>query len=106
LRVGFDIAPVSLNQAGERRYAESLLRAFHAAGGIEVAELTPLRRQPAGLRQRVAYQAVAEALYYPLLLGRQARAAGVDLVHHPRHLVPRSTGYPGRRWSRCTTCCR
>jgi glycosyltransferase involved in cell wall biosynthesis len=45
--------------------------------------------------QRVAYQAVAEAVYYPLLLGRRARRAGAELVHHPRHLVPPELGLPG-----------
>jgi glycosyltransferase involved in cell wall biosynthesis len=95
VRVGYDIAPLSLNWAGERRYAESLLRALRTAAGVEVEELTLWRREPAGMFQRVAYQAVAEAVYYPLLLGRRARRAGAELVHHPRHLVPPEHGLPG-----------
>jgi glycosyltransferase involved in cell wall biosynthesis len=95
VRVGYDIAPLSLNWAGERRYAASLLRALRATPGVEVEELTLWRRQPGGLFQRVAYQAAAEAVYYPLLLGRRARRVGVELVHHPRHLVPPEHGLPG-----------
>jgi glycosyltransferase involved in cell wall biosynthesis len=95
VRVGYDIAPLSLNWAGERRYAESLLRALRTTAGVEVEELTLWRREPAGMFQRVAYQAVAEAVYYPLLLGRRARRAGAELVHHPRHLVPPEHGLPG-----------
>jgi hypothetical protein len=95
VRVGYDIAPLSLNWAGERRYAASLLRALRTTTGVEVEELTLWRREPAGMFQRVAYQAVAEAVYYPLLLGRRARRAGVQLVHHPRHLVPPEHGLPG-----------
>jgi glycosyltransferase involved in cell wall biosynthesis len=95
VRVGYDIAPLSLNWAGERRYAASLLRALRATPGVEVEELTLWRREPGGVFQRVAYQAVAEAVYYPLLLGRRARRAGAELVHHPRHLVPPEHGLPG-----------
>lgn len=95
MKVGYDMAPLSLNWAGERRYAASLLRALHATAGVEVAELTLSRREPGGMAQRVAYQAAAEALYYPLLLGRRARRAGAELVHHPRHLVPPELHLPG-----------
>jgi glycosyltransferase involved in cell wall biosynthesis len=95
VRVGFDIAPLSLNRAGERRYALALLRALRAGGEVELRELTLLRRAPRGILQRVVYQAAAEAVYYPFLLGPRARRAGVDLVHHPRHLVPPELGLPG-----------
>jgi glycosyltransferase involved in cell wall biosynthesis len=94
VRVGFDAAPMSMNQAGERRYAAALLEALRALGEPEVAELTPSRREPGGLLRRVAYQGMAEAIYYPFWIGRQARQAGVDLVHHPRHLVPPELGLP------------
>jgi glycosyltransferase involved in cell wall biosynthesis len=92
MRVGFDTAPLSLNQAGERRYAGALLDALRAGGQVEVEELTLARREPGGMAQRVAYQAAAEAVYYPLLIGRKAKRSQVDLVHHPRHLVPRELG--------------
>ncbi len=95
MKVGYDIAPRSLNWAGERRYATSLLQALHATAGVEVAELAFWRREPGSMAQRVAYQAAAEAVYYPLLLGRRAREAGADLVHHPRHLVPPELHLPG-----------
>jgi glycosyltransferase involved in cell wall biosynthesis len=92
VKVGFDTAPLSLNWAGERRYASALLAALRAGGQVEVEELTLARREPAGTAQRVAYQAATEGIYYPLLIGRKARRAGVDLIHHPRHLVPPELG--------------
>jgi glycosyltransferase involved in cell wall biosynthesis len=92
VRVGYDTAPLAMNEAGERRYAAALLKALEARGDIELTRLTLMRRRPHGFPQRVAWQAAAEALYYPLLIARQARAAGVDLVHHPRHLVPPEVG--------------
>jgi glycosyltransferase involved in cell wall biosynthesis len=93
--VGYDMAPLSLNWAGERRYAGALLAALRRTPGVEVAELTLLRREPRNLAQRVAYQALVEGLYYPLLIGRRARRMGAELVHHPRHLVPPELGLPG-----------
>lgn len=95
MRVGFDVAPMSMNMAGERRYATALLDALRGLGEPDVAELTLARREPGGTLHRLAYQGLAEAVYYPFLLGRQARRAGVDLVHHPRHLVPPELGLPG-----------
>jgi glycosyltransferase involved in cell wall biosynthesis len=95
MRVGFDVAPLSINRAGERRYALELLGALRALGEPQVAELTLARHQPGGMVHRLVYQGLAEALYYPFLLGRQARRAGADLVHHPRHLVPPELGLPG-----------
>jgi glycosyltransferase involved in cell wall biosynthesis len=86
--VGYDLTPAALNQAGERRYTLGLLEALRARTDLEVAELSLTRRKPSVRVQRVAYQLVAEGVYYPLLLGAMARRAGVDLVHHPRNLVP------------------
>jgi glycosyltransferase involved in cell wall biosynthesis len=92
MRVGYDMAPVALNRAGERRYAVGLRRGLEAVPGVQVSELTFARRSPRSMAQRVAYQALAEGLYYPFLLGTRARRARVDLVHHPRHLVPPELG--------------
>jgi glycosyltransferase involved in cell wall biosynthesis len=92
IRIGYDTAPLSLNSAGEYRYASSLLRALHGLDGIELATMTLSRRRPGGIAQRVLYQGLAEALYYPLLVGARARRHGVDLVHYPRHLVPPTLG--------------
>jgi glycosyltransferase involved in cell wall biosynthesis len=92
VRVGYDTAPLSLNWAGERRYTSALLHALRESGAVEVEELTLARREPGGLAQRLAYQAAAEAVYYPFLIGRRASRAGVDLLHHPRHLVPPELG--------------
>jgi glycosyltransferase involved in cell wall biosynthesis len=94
MRVGFDIAPMSMNTAGERRYAGALLEALRKLDGIEPVELTLARMEPGGMPKRFAYQALAEALYYPFLLGMKARRARVEIVHHPRHLVPPELGLP------------
>lgn len=95
MRVGFDVAPLSMNRAGEWRYATALLQALRELGDLELSELTPARHEPGGAVHRLAYQALAEGVYYPFLLARQARRARVDLVHHPRHLVPPELGLPG-----------
>jgi glycosyltransferase involved in cell wall biosynthesis len=92
IQIGYDIAPLSLNSAGEYRYASSLLRALSRLDGIELTTMTLSRRRPRGIAQRVLYQGLAEALYYPLLVGARARRNGVDLLHYPRHLVPPTIG--------------
>ena len=92
MRVGFDTAPLALNAAGERRYAASLLTALEARDEIDVTRLRLSRRRPRSFSQRLVWQAAAEAVYYPLGIGRQARRAAVDVVHHPRHLVPPELG--------------
>jgi glycosyltransferase involved in cell wall biosynthesis len=90
IRVGYDIAPMSLNRAGEYRYAIALLHALKRRDDVEIREFTLARRRPENTLQRVVYQGLAEAVYYPLLVGRKAR--GTDLVHYPRHLVPPTLG--------------
>lgn len=92
MRLGYDTAPLALSQAGERRYAAALLAALDARDDVEVTRLSLSRRRPRSFGQRLAWQAAAEGLYYPLQLARKARAAGVELVHHPRHLVPPEPG--------------
>jgi len=90
--VGYDCAPLYLNQAGERRYASRMLSELQARSDIAVASLSPPPRRPQTMLQRVALQGMIQTLYYPLGLGHQASRAGVDLVHHPRHLVPPTYG--------------
>jgi glycosyltransferase involved in cell wall biosynthesis len=92
MRVGFDVAPIALNQAGERRYATALLGALRAREDVSVEELGLIRRQPGGMAQRVISQLAAEAVYYPALVGSMARRRGVDMIHFPRHLVPPGIG--------------
>jgi glycosyltransferase involved in cell wall biosynthesis len=92
LRVAYDTAPIALSRAGERRYALALLNALQARDDVEVATLTLSRRVPRSFTQRLAWQAAAEAVYYPLLAGRRVRAAGADLLHLPRHLVTPELG--------------
>jgi glycosyltransferase involved in cell wall biosynthesis len=88
MRIGFDIAPLALNRAGERRYTGALLAALSARSDIDVLPLTPFGRDPRSFRERLAWQAFAELVYYPALVDRRAAARGADLLHFPRHLVP------------------
>jgi glycosyltransferase involved in cell wall biosynthesis len=92
VKVGFDAAPIALSRAGERRYALSLLNALRERDDLELTTVNLSRRTPRSFAQRLVWQAAAEGLYYPLLEGRQLRAAGVELLHQPRHLVPMEFG--------------
>ena len=92
MRVGYDLTPLQLNWAGERRYAQELFEALRARGDVHLEPLVLTTRRPANLLQRVVSQATAEAVFYPLVIGRAARRRGVELMHYPRHLVPREAG--------------
>ena len=92
MRIGLDTTALSFNLAGESRYTLSLLAALDALRGVEVRPLTLSQRHPSNVRQRVAYQAAAELLYYPLGIARHARREGVELIHHPRPQVPPELG--------------
>jgi glycosyltransferase involved in cell wall biosynthesis len=59
---------------------------------VAVDSFTLSRRVPSRIEQRLVYQGLTEGVYLPLVLPWQARRAGVDLVHHPRPLVPREFG--------------
>lgn len=92
LTVGFDTAPLVLNRAGEFRYASRLLAALRARPGVDVRVLGPTSRVPRGPAQRVALQAAVQGGWYPGVLPWRARRAAVDVMHHPRHLVPPTPG--------------
>lgn len=92
MRVGYDLTPLQLNWAGERRATRELLAALRGRDGLEVEPLSFTPRQPGGLFQRVAFQAAAEALFYTLQVGRLARRRRLDLVHYPRQTVPPAVG--------------
>jgi glycosyltransferase involved in cell wall biosynthesis len=92
VRVAFDTAPVSLNNAGERRSARALLQALKARRDLEVVPISLTPRVPRSFAQRLVWQAVAEAIYYPVLAGRKVRAAHAQLLHQPRQLVPPDLG--------------
>src|SRR5215218_4262437 len=86
--VGFDLATLALNQAGEGRYVDRIARALAARDDIAFRPLGPRVRRPRNMLQRVALQAAFEGLYYPLGVRPWARRVGADLVHYPRQLVP------------------
>jgi glycosyltransferase involved in cell wall biosynthesis len=92
VRIGYDVTPLALNTAGERRYTAGLMQGLTRVNGVSISALSLTARSPASMVQRLAYQAAVEFVYYPALLGRQARQASVDLVHHPRALVPFEPG--------------
>ena len=92
MRVGYDLTPLQLNWAGERRATAELLDALRARPGLEVEPLALTRRRPGGPLQRLAFQGAAEALYYPFAVGRAAARRGLDVVHYPRQIVPPAVG--------------
>jgi len=87
VKLGYDTTTLSLDSSGEARYATALLQSLRRFTELEIEVITASRRVPATRIQRRAYQALAEGLYYPFLVGRRARGHAVDLVHYPRHLV-------------------
>jgi glycosyltransferase involved in cell wall biosynthesis len=92
VKVAYDLAPVALSRAGERRSTLGLLRALRAREDVAVEAIALSRRVPRSFAQRLMWQAAAEGLYYPLLVGRRVRAAGAELLHYPRHLVTPDLG--------------
>ena len=92
MRVGYDLTPLQLNWAGEQRATAGLLAALRSNPGVEVEPLALTRRRPRGPLQPLLFQAAAEAIYYPLAVGRRARRERLDLVHYPRQIVPPALG--------------
>jgi glycosyltransferase involved in cell wall biosynthesis len=81
-----------LDRTGERRYAQELLAALSSLPGVAVEELALTRREATSGLARLAYQGVAEAMWYPVGLPRAARRRGVSLVHYPRHVFTPAVG--------------
>jgi glycosyltransferase involved in cell wall biosynthesis len=92
IRVTYDIAPMSLNRAGEYRLAAAMMGALDARDDVDLHTVTLTRRRPETGLQRVLYQGLTEAVYYPLMVGRAARRDRADIVHYPRHLVTPAAG--------------
>jgi glycosyltransferase involved in cell wall biosynthesis len=72
LRVGLDVAPLAQTRAGTARWVEGLRRALE-----ERVDVVPLTWGGEGRWTAVA----RDVLWYPALLPRDARRAGVDVVH-------------------------
>jgi glycosyltransferase involved in cell wall biosynthesis len=92
VRVGFDAAALVLNRAGEYRYASALRGALRDREDVELHELWPGRRVPRTLPARIALQAVVQGAWYPFVVPRAARRAGLDVLHHPRYAVSPEPG--------------
>ena len=92
LRVGFDTVPAALSGSGVGRYPAELEAALRERDDVELAPLAPGRgdraKPPATRRARILQGLAREGLYYPAGLARQARAAGVDVVHCPAPFAP------------------
>ena len=105
MKVAYDVTPIALSRAGERRYALALLRALRARDDVAVTTLTLSRRVPSSFPQRLLWQALAE-VYYPLLEGAGcARRARSCCTSHGTSCHP-SSACACRGWSPCTTCSR
>ena len=92
MRIAYDTVPLRLSTAGELRYASELRSALLRREDIDLVDLEPSSRRPRTLAQRVLAQAVVEAVFYPLVARGRAERADVDVIHHPRHLVPPGIG--------------
>jgi glycosyltransferase involved in cell wall biosynthesis len=91
VRVGYDVTPALVDQAGVGRYTTELLRALRATDGLEVERLAASGRRVTG-RNRLFEGLRREGLYYPLGLSRKAR--GLDVVHVPAVYAARVSGRP------------
>ena len=94
LRVGFDTVPVQLSGSGVGRYPAELAAALRKRGDVELVPLGPRPRERSTRRSRIAQGLAREGIYYPVGLARQARSAGVDLVHCPAPFAPLSIDRP------------
>ena len=74
MRVGIDVAPLLQTRAGTARWIRGLLEALERRGDVDPV---PVTWGGAGRWVAVA----RDVLWYPLLLPRQARRLGLDLVH-------------------------
>jgi glycosyltransferase involved in cell wall biosynthesis len=74
VRVGVDVSPLLLTQAGTARWIKGLLGALHHRDDVDAVPITW-----GGPGRPVAV--ARDVLWYPLLLPRQARRARLDLVH-------------------------
>jgi glycosyltransferase involved in cell wall biosynthesis len=93
LRVGYELTGLELDAAGSARAVTGLRGALEARDDVELVALSQpgRRRGPAGRQIRGL---VRELAYFPLSLPRQARRAGVDLLHCPMPLAPISPRMP------------
>jgi alpha-1,3-rhamnosyl/mannosyltransferase len=92
LRIGFDASAMLLNSAGEARYAESLMAALERRADLDLVVLAPGHRRATGGIRRVALQAAVQGIWYPAVVPWRVRRSGVQVLHHPRHLVPPEIG--------------
>ena len=83
MRVAIDTSFAARGPSGTGVYTEQLVAALRARGRVEVVELRQPARLARGNRIRSAGNAALDALWTHVLLPREARRAGADVVHHP-----------------------
>ena len=81
IRVGVDVAPLVQDRAGTARYVRGVLDELERTGGLE------LRRLGFGGPGR-ATAVIRDTVWYPFLLPRRARAAGLDVLHCTTYRAP------------------
>ncbi len=87
IRVGVDVSPLALTQAGTARYLTSLLAGLESENDVE------LRRYEMGGSGRLR-KIVRDAAWYPVGLPRSARRSGVDVLHAPTMRAPFRSSVP------------
>lgn len=86
-RIAYDMTPALLSPSGMGRYARELESALAGRSDVELIRLAASRRG-AGGTPRVLQGLWRELVYYPLVVGRRARATGAELLHCPSQLGP------------------
>ena len=78
IRVAIDVSPLVQTRAGTARYISGLLRELHKRADVDVAT------RSFGREGRIS-TITRDALWYPLVLGRERRA---DVLHCPTYRGP------------------
>lgn len=92
MKVAYETTGLHLDASGVARYVRGLRAALRARADLEVHDL----EQPLGRpRGRLGRGLTRELLWFPVGVGRRARAAGVDILHCPGQIgPPRDPGLP------------
>jgi glycosyltransferase involved in cell wall biosynthesis len=81
MRVGIDVSPLAQTRAGTARYLRALLRELDRRPDVEVRRFAFRgHARPATLAR--------ELVWYPAVLPRSARRAGVEVLHSPTYRGP------------------
>lgn len=92
MKLAYETTGLQLDASGVARYVRGLRDELHARADLELREL----EQPLGRpRGRLARGLTRELVWFPVGLGRRARAGGADILHCPGQVAPpRDPGLP------------